>query len=76
MFDLDFSHLTGEFADLDGDGEVSMDEYLNEEDDYNRIMGSEDDDDDLDCDEDEDFDDDYGDDDLDCDTDEDYGDDY
>ena len=39
MFDEDFSSVCGEFADLDGDGTVDMEEYLNEEDDYNRIMG-------------------------------------
>ena len=45
MFDDDFSGFCGGFADLDGDGRVNMDEYLNEEDDYNRIMGSDDEDD-------------------------------
>ena len=59
MFDEDFSSVCGEFADLDGDGTVDMEEYLNEEDDYNRIMGNHDDEDE-DCsfddeDEDEDF---------------------
>ena len=39
MFDEDFSSVCGEFADLDGDGTVDMEEYLNEEEDYNRIMG-------------------------------------
>lgn len=39
MFDEDFSSICGEFSDLDGDGTVDMEEYLNEEDDYNRIMG-------------------------------------
>ena len=39
MFDEDFSSNSGEFAALDGDGTVDMEEYLNEEDDYNRIMG-------------------------------------
>lgn len=43
MFDEDFSDFCGDFADLDGDGTVDMDEYLNEEDDYNRIMGNDDD---------------------------------
>ena len=42
MFDEDFSSICGEFADLDGDGTVDMEEYLNEEDDYNRIMGNHD----------------------------------
>ena len=46
MFDEDFSDFCGNFADLDGDGKVDMEEYLNEEDDYNRIMGRDDDDDD------------------------------
>lgn len=57
MFDDDFSDFSGEFADLNGDGKVSMDEYLNEEDDYNRIMGNKDDDDDFDGGADEDYDD-------------------
>lgn len=39
MFDEDFSSICGEFAALDGDGTVDMEEYLNEEEDYNRIMG-------------------------------------
>lgn len=37
MFDEDFSSVCGEFADFYGDGTVDMEEYLNEEDDYNRI---------------------------------------
>lgn len=59
MFDEDFSSVCGEFADLDGDSTVDMEEYLNEEDDYNRIMGNHDDEDEEysfdDEDEDEDF---------------------
>ena len=59
MFDEDFSSICGEFADLDGDSTVDMEEYLNEEDDYNRIMGNHDDEDEEysfdDEDEDEDF---------------------
>ncbi len=47
MFDEDFSSICGEFADLDGDGRVDMEEYLNEEDDYNRIMGNENEDEDY-----------------------------
>lgn len=39
MFDEDFSSVCGAFADLDGDGTVDMEEYLNEEEDYNRIIG-------------------------------------
>lgn len=38
MFDDDFSLFYGKIADLNGDGKVSMDEYLNEEYDYNHIM--------------------------------------
>ena len=45
MFDEDFSSVCGDFADLDGDSTVDMEEYLNEEDDYNRIMGNHDDED-------------------------------
>ena len=48
MFDDDFSGFCGEFADLDGDGKVSLYEYLNEEDDYNRIMGGDNEDDEED----------------------------
>lgn len=40
MFDEDFSSVCGEFADLDGDSTVDMEEYLNEEDDYNRPLRS------------------------------------
>ena len=29
MFDEDFSSVCGAFADLDGDGTVDMEEYLN-----------------------------------------------
>lgn len=39
----DFSFLTGKQADLDNDGTVSFGEYMNEEDDYSRIMGGSDD---------------------------------
>ena len=41
MFDdEDFSCMTGGLGDLDGDGEVDFEEYLNEEDDFQRIIGS------------------------------------
>lgn len=43
MFKEDFSDFCGDFADLNGDGIVDMNEYLNEEDDYKRIMGKDDD---------------------------------
>ena len=43
--DEDYSFLTGGLGDLDGDGRVDFIEYLNEEDDYQRIMGNKDDDD-------------------------------
>ena len=51
--DEDYGFLTGGLGDLDGDGDVDFVEYMNEEDDYQRIMGSNDydysvlDDDDL-----------------------------
>lgn len=35
----DFSFLTGKQADLDNDGKVSFGEYMNDCDDFNRIMG-------------------------------------
>lgn len=38
MFDDDFSFLTGKQADLDNDGKVSFGEYMNDCDDFNRIM--------------------------------------
>ena len=45
MFDdEDFSSMTSGLGDLDGDGDVDFVEYMNEEDDYQRIMGSNDDD--------------------------------
>ena len=40
MFDDDFSFLTGKQADLDNDGKVSFGEYMNDCDDFNRIMGN------------------------------------
>ena len=43
--DEDYGFLTGGFGDLDGDGRVDFVEYMNEEDDYQRIMHSDDDDD-------------------------------
>lgn len=42
--DEDYGFLTGGLGDLDGDGDVDFVEYMNEEDDYQRIMGSNDDD--------------------------------
>lgn len=41
----DYSFLTGGLGDLDGDGRVDFVEYMNEEDDYQRIMHRDDDDD-------------------------------
>ena len=38
MLDDDFSFLTGKQADLDNDGKVSFGEYMNDCDDFNRIM--------------------------------------
>lgn len=43
--DEDYGFLTGGLGDLDGDGRVDFVEYMNEEDDFQRIMGSNDDDD-------------------------------
>ena len=43
--DEDYGFLTGGLGDLDGDGRVDFIEYLNEEDDYQRIMGNKNDDD-------------------------------
>ena len=43
--DEDYGFLTGGLGDLDGDGDVDFAEYMNEEDDYQRIMGNNDDDD-------------------------------
>lgn len=40
MFDDDFSFLTGKQADLDNDGKVSFGEYMNDCDDFDRIMGN------------------------------------
>ena len=46
MFDdEDYGFLTGGLGDLDGDGRVDFTEYINEEDDFQRIMGNNDDDD-------------------------------
>ncbi len=42
--DEDYGFLTGSLGDLDGDGRVDFVEYMNEEDDFQRIMGSNDDD--------------------------------
>ena len=36
----DFSFLTGKQADLDNDEKVSFGEYMNDCDDFNRIMGN------------------------------------
>ncbi|MBQ0083537.1 MAG: hypothetical protein KBS52_02075, partial [Clostridiales bacterium] len=41
--DEDYGFLTGGLGDLDGDGDVDFGEYLNEEDDFERIMGTHDD---------------------------------
>lgn len=41
--DDDYSFLTGGLGDLDGDGRVDFEEYMIEEDDFQRIMGSNDD---------------------------------
>ena len=38
--DEDYGFLTGDLGDLDGDGDVDFTEYINEEDDYQRIMES------------------------------------
>ena len=43
--DEDYSFLTGGLGDLDGEGRVDFVEYMNEEDDYQRIMHRDDDDD-------------------------------
>ena len=43
--DEDYGFLTGGLGDLDGDGRVDFVEYMNEEDDFQRIMGGNDDDD-------------------------------
>ena len=40
MFDDDFSFLTGKQADLDNYGKVSFGEYMNDCEDFNRIMGN------------------------------------
>lgn len=46
MFDdEDYGFLTGGLGDLDGDGRVDFTEYIMEEDDFERIMGTPDDDD-------------------------------
>lgn len=41
--DEDYGFLTGGLGDLDGDGDVDFVEYMNEEDDFQRIMGDDDD---------------------------------
>ena len=41
--DEDFGFLTGGIGDLDGDSDVDFVEYMNEEDDFQRIMGGDDD---------------------------------
>ena len=43
--DEDYGFLTGGLSDLDGDGRVDFVEYMNEEDDYQRILHRDDDDD-------------------------------
>ena len=43
--DEDYGFLTGGLGDLDGDGRVDFVEYMNEEDEYQRIMHRDDDDD-------------------------------
>ena len=43
--DEDYGFLTGGFGDLDGDGRVDFAEYLNEEYEYQQIMGNKDNDD-------------------------------
>ena len=58
MFNEDYSFLTGNQADLDGDGNVDLEEYLNDEDDFERIYGDDGGDDDFSFD-DEDFDEDF-----------------
>ena len=45
--DEDYGFLTGGFGDLDGDGRVDFAEYLNEEYEYQQIMGNKDNDDDF-----------------------------
>lgn len=47
--DEDYGFLTGGLGDLNGDGRVDLEEYLNEEDDFQRIMcDNKDDDSDFD----------------------------
>lgn len=53
--DEDYGFLTGDLGDLDGDGDVDFTEYINEEDDYQRIMESNDDDYSVPGDDDEDW---------------------
>lgn len=43
--DEDYGFLTGGFGDLDGDGRVDLAEYMNEEYEYQQIMGNKDNDD-------------------------------
>lgn len=45
--DEDYGFLTGGLGDLDGDGRVDFAEYLNEEYEYQQIMGNKDNDDDF-----------------------------
>lgn len=41
--DEDYGFLTEGIGDLDGDDDIDFIEYMNEEDDYQQIMGSDDD---------------------------------
>ena len=69
--DEDYGFLTGGFGDLDGDGRVDFAEYLNEEYEYQQIMGNKDNDDDFSISDDDDDWDDDDDDDWDIDDDDD-----
>lgn len=69
--DEDYGFLTGGLGDLDGDGRVDFVEYMNEEDDYQRIMHRDDDDDYSVLDDDDDFEDEYSDEEFNYDVDED-----
>ena len=68
--DEDYGFLTGGLGDLDGDGRVDFVEYMNEEDDFQRIMGSNDDDYSV-LDDDDDLEDEYSDEEFNYDVDED-----